>query len=98
MILSSPGTEERLRAFLGTAAIVLAVLAAVAGLVHLAVRPTHFKVAVSAGNTLDQRVFGKAGDMLATARAPVRIEVRILENGNEGRQQLADGRVQRAAA
>ena len=85
-----------MRAFLGTAAIVLAVLAAIAGLVHLAVRPTSFKIAVSAGDALDQRVFGQAGDMLATARAPVRIEVVIVENGKAALDQLEAGKVQLA--
>ena len=41
-----------MRAFLGTAAIVLAVLAAIAGVVHFAVRPTFLKVAVSSHQSL----------------------------------------------
>src|SRR5206468_10826925 len=68
----------------------------VAGLVHLALRPTSFKVAVPAGNTLDQRVFGQAGDMLRTARAPVRIEVATVENGKVALEQLAAGKVELA--
>jgi len=85
-----------LRAFLGTAAIVLAVLAAVAGVVHFAVRPTFLKVAVSTGNTLDQRVFGQAGEMLLSAHAPVRIEVVVVENGKTAVEQLEAGKVQLA--
>src|ERR1043165_7011778 len=85
-----------LRAFLGTAAIVLAVLAAVAGIVHLAVRPNTFRIAVPAGNTLDQRVFGQAGDMLMTARAPVRIEVAVVDNGKTALEQLEAGKGQLA--
>jgi TRAP-type uncharacterized transport system substrate-binding protein len=85
-----------LRAFLGTAAIVLAVLAAIAGVVHFAVRPTTFKVAVSAGNTLDQRVFGQAGDMLLSAHAPVRVEVVVVENGKTALEQLGADKVQLA--
>ncbi|TMI98733.1 MAG: hypothetical protein E6G97_25250 [Alphaproteobacteria bacterium] len=85
-----------MRAFLGTAAIVLAVLAAIAGIVHVAVRPAAFKVAVSAGNTLDQRVFGQAGDMLLSARAPVRIEVVVVESGKAALEQLGAGKVQLA--
>lgn len=86
----------RLRAFLGTTAVVLAVLAAVAGIVHFAVRPNTFKIAVPAGNTLDQRVFGQAGDMLMTARAPARIEVVVVDNGKIALEQLEAGKVQLA--
>ena len=82
-----------MRAFLGTAAIVLAVLACIAGFVHLAVRPNVFKIAVPAGNTLDQRVFGQAGEMLISSRAPVRIEVVIMENGKTALEQLDSGKV-----
>jgi TRAP-type uncharacterized transport system substrate-binding protein len=85
-----------LRAFFGTAAIVLAVLAAVAGVVHFAVRPATFRIAVSAGNTLDQRVFGQAGEMLLSAHAPVRIEVVVVENGRSAVEQLEAGTVQLA--
>ena len=82
-----------MRAFLGTTAIVLAVLAGIAGLVHLAVRPTVFRVAVPAGNTLDQRVFGQAGDMMMSSRAPVRVEVVIVENAKTALEQLDSGKV-----
>src|SRR4029077_2630730 len=74
----------------------LAVLAAIAGVVHFAVRPTFLKVAVSAGNTLDQRVFGQAGEMLLSAHAPVRIEVVVVENGKTAVEQLEAGKVQLA--
>jgi TRAP-type uncharacterized transport system substrate-binding protein len=84
------------RAFLAAAAVALAALAAVAGVVHLAVRPNAFKVAIPAGNTLDQRVFGQAGDMLRTMHAPVRIEVVTVENGKTALEQLGAGKVQLA--
>ena len=85
-----------MRAFLTTFAIVLAVLAVIAGVVHLAVRPSDFKVAVPAGNTLDQRVFGQAGEMLFSAHAPVRVEVVVVENGKAALEQLGAGKVQLA--
>jgi len=84
------------RAFLAACAVALAALAVIAGIVHLAVRPTMFKVAIPAGNTLDQRVFGQASDMLRTARAPVRIDVEVVENGKTALEQLGSGKVQLA--
>jgi TRAP-type uncharacterized transport system substrate-binding protein len=84
------------RAFLAACAVALAALAAVAGVVHFALRPASFKVAVPAANTLDQRVFGQAGDMLRTARAPVRIEVVTVENSKIALEQLAAGKIQLA--
>jgi TRAP-type uncharacterized transport system substrate-binding protein len=68
-------------------------LAGAAGIVHLALRPNAFKVAVPAGNTLDQRVFGQAAEMLRTSRAPVRIEVVTVENGKSALEQLGAGKV-----
>ena len=85
-----------MRAFLATCAIALAVLAGVAGIVHFAVRPASFTVAIPAGNTLDQRVLGQAGDMLRTARAPVRIKVAAVENSKVALEQLGAGKVQLA--
>ena len=85
-----------MRAFLAAAAVALAALAFVAGVVHFAVRPTTFKVAVPAGNTLDQRVFGQAGDMLRSMRAPVRIEVETVDNGKLALEQLHSGKAQLA--
>lgn len=85
-----------MRAFLAACAVALAALAVVAGVVHFAVRPTSFQVAIPAGNTLDQRVFGQAGDMLRTARAPVRVEVVTVENGKAALEQLGAGKVQLA--
>jgi TRAP-type uncharacterized transport system substrate-binding protein len=84
------------RAFLAASAVALAALAVVAGVVHFAVRPTVFKVAIPAGNTLDQRVFGQAGDMLRSMRAPVRIEVATVENGKAALEQLGARKVQLA--
>jgi TRAP-type uncharacterized transport system substrate-binding protein len=84
------------RAFLASFAIALAALAAVAGVVHFALRPASFKVAIPTGNTLDQRVFGQAGDMLRTARAPVRLEVVTVENGKAALDQLGTGKAQLA--
>jgi TRAP-type uncharacterized transport system substrate-binding protein len=84
------------RAFLASCAVALAALAAVAGIVHFALRPASFKFAIPSGNTLDQRVFGQAGDMLRTARAPVRIEVVTVENGKTALEQLGAGKVQLA--
>jgi TRAP-type uncharacterized transport system substrate-binding protein len=80
-------------AFFAACAVALAALAVVAGVVHLAVRPTTFKVAVPAGNTLDQRVFGQAGDMLRTMRAPVRIEVVIVDTPKTALEQLGAEKV-----
>jgi TRAP-type uncharacterized transport system substrate-binding protein len=84
------------RAFLAACAVALAALAVVAGVVHFAVRPTQFVVAIPAGNTLDQRVFGQAADMLRTARAPVRIEVVTVENSKTALEQLGAKKVQLA--
>jgi TRAP-type uncharacterized transport system substrate-binding protein len=84
------------RAFLAAAAVALAALAVVAGIVHLAVRPSTFTVAIPSGNTLDQRVFGQAGDMLRTMRAPVRIEVAPVDNGKTALEQLGSRKVQLA--
>jgi TRAP-type uncharacterized transport system substrate-binding protein len=84
------------RAFLAAAAVALAALALVAGVVHFAVRPSTFKVAVPAGNTLDQRVFGQAGDMLRSMRAPVRIDVETVDNSKVALEQLHSGKVQLA--
>ena len=85
-----------MRAFLAACAIALAALAVVAGVVHFALRPASFKVAIPAGNTLDQRVFGQAGDMLRTARAPVRIQVVTVENAKAALEQLRAGTAQLA--
>jgi TRAP-type uncharacterized transport system substrate-binding protein len=85
------------RAFFAAFAVALAALAVVAGVVHFAVRPTTFKVAVPAGNTLDQRVFGQAGEMLRNMRAPVRVEVVTVENGKTALEQLGSGKAQLAA-
>jgi TRAP-type uncharacterized transport system substrate-binding protein len=85
-----------LRTFLTACAVALAVFAGVAGIVHLALHPSAFKIAVPAGNTLDQRVFGQAAEMLRTARAPVRIEVVVAENGKSALEQLDAGKVQLA--
>ena len=85
-----------MRAFLAACAIALAALAVVAGVVHFALRPASFKVAIPAGNTLDQRVFGQAGDMLRTARGPVRIEVVTVENAKAALEQLGAGKAQLA--
>ena len=85
-----------MRAFLTACAVALAALAIVAGVVHLALRPSEFKVAVPAGNTLDQRVFGQAADMLRAARAPIRLEVVVAENGKIALEQLDAGKVQLA--
>jgi TRAP-type uncharacterized transport system substrate-binding protein len=85
-----------LRAILTTCAAVLAVLAIVLGVVHFAVRPTNFKVAVLASDTLDQRMFGSAADMLRTARAPVRLEVVVTENAKAATEALDGGKVQLA--
>jgi TRAP-type uncharacterized transport system substrate-binding protein len=82
-----------LRTFLTACAVALAVFAGVAGVVHLALRPSAFKVAVPAGNTLDQRVFGQAAEMLRTSRAPVRIEVVTVEDGKSALEQLDAGKV-----
>ncbi|MEJ0077365.1 MAG: TAXI family TRAP transporter solute-binding subunit [Alphaproteobacteria bacterium] len=85
-----------MRAFLAACAVALAALAVVAGVVHFAVRPTSFKVAIPSANTLDQRVFGQAGDMLRTARAPVRIDVVTVENGKAALEQMAAGKAELA--
>lgn len=85
-----------MRAFFAACAVALAAFAAVAGVVHFALRPASYKVAVPAGNTLDQRVFGQAAEMLRNMRTPVRIEVVTVENGNTAIEQLDAGKVQLA--
>jgi TRAP-type uncharacterized transport system substrate-binding protein len=84
------------RAFLAACAVALAAMAAVVGVVYFAVRPASFKVAIPGGNTLDQRVFGQAGDMLRTARAPVRIEVVTVDSAKAALEQLSSGKAQLA--
>ena len=49
-----------------------------------------------AGNTLDQRVFGLAAEMLRTQRAPVRIEVVTVENTKAALEALEAGKVKLA--
>lgn len=85
-----------MRAILITCAVVLAVLAVVLGVAHFALRPHEFKVAIPTGDTLDQRVFGLAADMLRTQRAPVRIEVVMVESPKAALDMLEAGKVKLA--
>jgi TRAP-type uncharacterized transport system substrate-binding protein len=85
-----------LRTILATCAIVLAVVAAILGVAHYGLRPTEFKVAIPAADTLDQRVFGLAADTLRTQRAPVRIEVVMVESPKAALEQLEAGKVKLA--
>lgn len=85
-----------MRAFLGAATVVLAILAAVLGVVHFALRPTEFKVAVPVSNTLDTRVFGLAAEMLRNQRAPVRLEVVPAESTKAALEALDAGKVKLA--
>lgn len=74
-------------------AILLAVVAITVGASYFALRPTEFKVAVPASNTLDQRVVGAAAEMLRAQRAPVRFELVITENTKNALDALDAGRV-----
>ena len=85
-----------MRAFLTAFAIVLAVLAAVVGVIHFALRAHEFKIAIPAANTIDQRVFNLAAEMLRTQRAPVRLEVVTVENPNAALEALEAGKVKLA--
>ena len=85
-----------MRTFLTTSAVVLAVLAVVLGVAHFALRPNEFKVAIPTGDTIDQRVFGLAADTLRTQRAPVRIEVVMVESPKAALDMLEAGKVKLA--
>ena len=85
-----------MRTFLTTSAVVLAILAIVLGVAHFALRPNEFKVAIPAADTLDQRVFGFAADTLRTQRAPVRIEVVMVESPKAALDMLEAGKVKLA--
>ena len=85
-----------MRGFLAACAVALAAFALVAGAVHFALHPTTFKIAIPSVNTLDQRVFGQATDMLRTSRSPVRVEVVTVENAKAALEQLAANKVQLA--
>jgi TRAP-type uncharacterized transport system substrate-binding protein len=63
------------RTFLTTCAVVLAIVAATLGVVYYVLHPPEFKIAVPATDTLDQRVFGAAADLLRTQAGQVRITV-----------------------
>jgi TRAP-type uncharacterized transport system substrate-binding protein len=84
------------RAFLGTCAAVLAALAVALGIVHLALRPNAFKIAIAANDTVDQRLFGLAAETLRTQRAPVRIEVVAAHNAKAALEMLETGKVKLA--
>jgi TRAP-type uncharacterized transport system substrate-binding protein len=75
---------------------VLAVVAAILGVAHFGLRPAEFKIAIPATDTLDQRVFGTAADMLRAQRATVRIEVVSVENAKAALEQLEAGKVKLA--
>jgi TRAP-type uncharacterized transport system substrate-binding protein len=85
--------EDVLRGFLIACTIVLGLVAVAIGGSYLAFRPTEFKVAVPASNTLDQRVIGQAADMLRSQRAPVRFELVIVESTKKALEDLEAGRV-----
>jgi len=85
-----------LRTFLTTCAVVLAALAVILGVAHFALRPNEFKVAIPTGDTLDQRVFGLAADTFRTQRAPVRVEVVMVENAKAALDLLEAGKVKLA--
>jgi len=75
---------------------VLAALAVALGVVHLALRPNEFKVAIPSADTVDQRVFGLAAEALRTQRAPVRIEVVTADNAKAALDLLESGKVKLA--
>jgi TRAP-type uncharacterized transport system substrate-binding protein len=82
-----------LRLVLTVCAIVLAVMAVAVGASYFALKPTEFKVAVPASNTLDQRVIGQAAEMLRAQRAPVRLELVTSENTRAALDALEAGKV-----
>ena len=85
-----------LRSFLVTCAAVLAVVAALLGVVHFGLRPNEFRIAIPAADALDQRVFGSAAEMLRSQRAGVRIEVVSVESAKAALDQLEAGKVKLA--
>lgn len=85
-----------MRTILTTCAVVLALLAIGLGVAHFALRPNEFKVAIPTGDTIDQRVFGLAADMFRTQRAPVRIEVVMVESAKAALDLLEAGKVKLA--
>ena len=89
-------TEGALRAFLTAFAILLAGLAVVGGVIHFVWRAHEFKIAIPAANTVDQRVFKLAGEMLRSQRAPVRIEVVSTETPKDALEALEAGKVKLA--
>jgi TRAP-type uncharacterized transport system substrate-binding protein len=82
-----------LRVFLTVCTVVLALVAIAIGASYFAFRPAEFKVAVPASNTLDQRVMGQAADMLRTQRAPVRLQLVIVESTKKALEDLEAGKV-----
>lgn len=85
-----------MRAFLATAAVVLAILAAGLGVAHFVLRPAEFKVAIPASNALDTRLFGAAAELLRNQRTPVRLEVVPSASTKEAMDALEAGKVKLA--
>ena len=85
-----------MRAFLTIFAIALAVLAVVLGIVHFALRPAEFKIAIPAANAVDHRVFKLAAEMLRSQRAPVRLDVVTAETPKAALDALEAGKVKLA--
>jgi TRAP-type uncharacterized transport system substrate-binding protein len=82
-----------LRIFLTVCAVLLAIMAVAVGASYFALRPTEFRVAVPAGDPLDQRVVGAAAELLRAQRAPVRFELVITENTKTALEGLEAGTV-----
>jgi TRAP-type uncharacterized transport system substrate-binding protein len=82
-----------LRTFLAVCTVLLALTAITVGWTYLAFRPTEFKVAVPASNTLDQKVIGAAAEMLRAQRAPVRLELVKSDNTKAAMEALEAGQV-----
>lgn len=87
-----------MRIFLTACAFLLAAIAVAGGVVHFALRPTELKVAVPTADSVDQRIFGMAADMLRSQRAPVRIEMVPVENTKAAMEALENGKVHLAVA
>lgn len=82
-----------MRLLLTACAVVLALMTIAVGASYFALKPTEFKVAVPASNTLDQRVIGQAAEMLRAQRAPVRLELVTSENTEAALAELESGKV-----
>jgi TRAP-type uncharacterized transport system substrate-binding protein len=85
-----------MRIVLTVCAVALAVIAVALGLVYFKLHPPETPVAIPKTNTLDQRVFGAAADLLRTQGGRVRLAVVPVENDKAALEALESGKVKLA--